>query len=153
MRRGGSVTTDGSRTGVTMEWSVAMSAPSTHDTYRTAGGADAGGATAGALSDPQPFDDPDTRMALAGITDQELTLLALAADPDVEVADGPSFWELTGAADRSPLPSWYMPAPFGGLSSARRSPWRRPVALLLLVAFLVIEGYGLCTTYGPTVLR
>ena len=129
-----------------------MTAPSTHDGYRTLTGG--GATTAGGPEDPlTPFDDVEARLALASITDQELTMLALAADPDVEVADGPSFWELTGAADRSPLPSWYMPAPFGGLSSARRSPWRRPVAVLLLVAFLVIEGYGLCTTYGPTVLR
>ncbi len=129
-----------------------MTAPSTHDGYRMLTGV--GATTASGPEDPLTlFDEVEARLALASITDQELTMLALAADPDVEVGDGPSFWELTGAADRSPLPSWYMPAPFGGLSSGRRSRWRRPVAVLLLVAFLVIEGYGLCTTYGPTVLR
>ena len=97
--------------------------------------------------------DDATREALAGITDEELTMLALAADPDAPVGDGPSFWEFTRTADQSPLPSWYMPAPFGGLGGSRRSRWRRPVAVLLLVSFLTIEGYGLCTTYGPAVLR
>lgn len=97
--------------------------------------------------------DDSEQLAMMSITDDELTVLAMAADPDPTVADGPSFWEITGAPDRSPLPAWYMPAPFGGLSSSRRSRWRRPVAVLLLVAFLVIEGYGLCTTYGPTILR
>lgn len=81
------------------------------------------------------------------ITDEELTALALAADPDVEVAPGAvpiDLWGGNGPAH--PLPSWYMPVPVGSPRPLRG--WRRAVALVVVGSFLAINAYGLCSTYG-----
>ena len=44
------------------------------------------------------------------------------------------------------LPSWYMP---GGIPSARNRPrWLKVLIVVLIVAFLVVDAYGLCSTYG-----
>lgn len=76
-------------------------------------------------------------------SDEELTALALAADPDEPLDDGAvSIYErddLTG-----PLPGWYMP-PAG---SRRSTGWRRAVVVLLIVGFLVVAASGFCITYG-----
>jgi hypothetical protein len=92
------------------------------------------------------------------ITDDELAALALAADPDqVLSADAISIWDLglddttVGAGGGSVLPAWYMPAPMGAGPSGRR--WlRRAIAITVIVAFLVIDAYGLCSTYGQIVV-
>ncbi|MGZ6967859.1 MAG: hypothetical protein ACXVKN_08995 [Acidimicrobiia bacterium] len=79
-------------------------------------------------------------------TDEELCALALVADPETEVADDAvSLWELTGAPEEGPLPSWYMPAAAGG---RLLSGWRRVPPLLIVGSLLVINGCGLCITYG-----
>lgn len=85
------------------------------------------------------------------LTDDELAEAALAADPDMGVADdAASFWDLASDDDDSLLPQWYMPAPMAGPNPPRR--WWRWVAVVLIVAFLAIEAYGLCSTYGDIVL-
>ncbi len=77
------------------------------------------------------------------ISDEELTRLALAADPEAPIDD-----DAVPFGDRDPaafalLPDWYMPAP-----SLRRSPWRA-LALLGIAATLVIGTIGgFCVTYG-----
>jgi len=57
-----------------------------------------------------------------------------------------------GAMDVEPrpnpnlLPDWYMPAP-----AERTTPlpvWCRWVAILIIAAFVLINAYGLCSTYG-----
>jgi hypothetical protein len=79
-------------------------------------------------------------------TDDELSTLALAADPHEALdADAVSLWELTGHLPGRRLPEWYMPAPMGGRLV---SGWRRRVVLLVIVSFLLIDAYGLCNTYG-----
>ena len=88
--------------------------------------------------------------AVPQVTDAELAALALAADPDAEVAsDAVSLWTLTGVDDEGPLPSWYMPAPMQAL---RFSGWRAKVVRLsacsVIASFLVISAAGLCNTYG-----
>jgi hypothetical protein len=84
----------------------------------------------------------------AGISDEELAALALAADPDVVLERGARrLVDTTTVAGDPLLPDWYMPALPGGRLLTR--PWQRRVALFLVSAFLLIEGYGLCTTYGP----
>ena len=82
------------------------------------------------------------------VTDDELAALALAADPDVEVGDDAvSVWELAEPeADDDLLPSWYMPSPMAGRRLLHG--WRRWVVLLVIVSFLLIDAYGLCSTYG-----
>jgi hypothetical protein len=80
------------------------------------------------------------------LTDEELCALALAADPDTEVDDDAvSLWDPTGSDADGPLPAWYMPAAAGG---RLLHGWRRVPPVLVIAAFVVINGYGLCNTYG-----
>ena len=81
------------------------------------------------------------------LTEQELTALALAADPSDGVADDAvPLADFLGQGSGL-LPAWYMPAPM-----ARRSPrWRLPVVLAIVGAFLLIEAVGLCSTFGQLV--
>ena len=76
-------------------------------------------------------------------TDEELTELALSADPDrmpdpdaVPFGHDPRFPEL--------LPSWYMPVP----ASPSRSRARTMVVGVVIAAFGVINALGFCITYG-----
>jgi hypothetical protein len=81
------------------------------------------------------------------LTDEELAAMALAADPDVKVGDDAvSLWERTESQEEGLLPAWYMPSP---MARARLLyGWRRRVVQLLIASFLVINAYGLCSTYG-----
>ena len=78
------------------------------------------------------------------ISDEELTALALAADPD-QPLDSDAV-PLNEYLDNSVglLPEWYM-APVVA-RHIRRGP--QLVVLLMVGAFLVIEAFGLCSTYG-----
>ena len=78
------------------------------------------------------------------ISDEELTALALAADPDEPLAADavPLADYLADVFD--PLPGWYM-APVMARHSGRR---RQMVILAVIGAFLLIEAFGLCSTYG-----
>jgi hypothetical protein len=74
------------------------------------------------------------------ITDEELAAEALAADPDVVVADDAvPFESPTGL-----LPDWYMPAP----GPIRRTRPRMVAVVGIIVALLIVNGVGLCVTYG-----
>lgn len=78
------------------------------------------------------------------ITDEELAALALAADPDATVADDAV--PLSSLLMEFPelLPSWYMPAP-GGFT---RSPRRRAVVAVIIIALIAVNAIGMCVTYG-----
>jgi hypothetical protein len=76
------------------------------------------------------------------IGDDELTVLALAADPDLALGDDAI--PIGTDDDRGLLPSWYMPAP--RLRGGGRC--RRLVIATLIGALLVVNGVGLCVTYG-----
>jgi hypothetical protein len=85
------------------------------------------------------------------ISDDELTALALAASPDPLIsADAVPIWDVI-ESDGGPvlLPEWYQPG------AMRRSVllhgWRRRVALVTIVAFIAIDAFGLCSTYGHIV--
>jgi hypothetical protein len=82
--------------------------------------------------------------ASAPISDEELTALALAADPDEPLdADAvPLADYLADAFD--PLPGWYM-APVMARHSGHR---RQAVIVAVIGSFLLIEAFGLCSTYG-----
>lgn len=83
----------------------------------------------------------------ADVTGDELAALALGADPDTPVDDDAvSLHDLLGTERSSLLPEWYMPAPAGHAAPLRG--WRRRVVWLVITAFLVITGFGLCNTYG-----
>lgn len=81
-------------------------------------------------------------------TDEELTALALASDPDQPLAsDAVAF---TGADDMfdGPLPAWYMPRPVIRVHKA----WHTPVVLVIVASLSLITGLGLCITYGSLVI-
>ncbi len=96
----------------------------------------AGGATALARSDGD-----------AALTDDELTELALAADPHAPMGDDAV--PLSVYLHQAPglLPDWYMPSPM----SRQGSRWRLPVVLVIVAAFVIIEAFGLCSTFGQLV--
>ncbi len=88
----------------------------------------------------------DTLPAGALITDDELAAEALAADPEPCLDDARPFLEGEGTFNASTLPAWYMPAPMSG--GRRLGGWRRATAFTFIAALVVIEAFGLCSTYG-----
>jgi hypothetical protein len=77
------------------------------------------------------------------ITDEELTLEALAADPDAPLdADAVPFDP--NAGEVTLLPAWYMPVSH----RVRRSRRTRLMVALFVLAILAVNGVGLCVTYG-----
>lgn len=82
-------------------------------------------------------------------SDEELSELAMAADPDSGVADDAvPLSEFLGAGGRGGelLPDWYMPAPAG--AGRLLQGWRRRVVLLIVASFDLLNAYGQCSTYG-----
>jgi hypothetical protein len=78
------------------------------------------------------------------LSDDELTALALAADPDAPLSDDAVPLSLHLAQFAGALPQWYMPP-----AMARNgSRWRLPVIGTIIAAFLIIESLGLCNTFG-----
>jgi len=86
-------------------------------------------------------------------TDDELAELALAADPDASLDAGAlpldQYLAEQDGTD-GPLPSWYMPTPMARTRDHSRR--RTAIIVAVIVAFLVIDGLGLCATYGPLVI-
>ncbi len=78
-----------------------------------------------------------------GMTDDELTELALAADPDAPLPADAIPVSVHLAQFAAPLPLWYMPpvARSGGR-------WKLPAVVVVVAAFLLIDAMGLCNTYG-----
>ena len=80
------------------------------------------------------------------ISDEELAELALAADPNLSLEGARPIAEFIGPAGESTLPEWYMPAVMGGSLHLRG--WRRGIIFSFITALVVIEAFGLCSTYG-----
>ena len=78
-----------------------------------------------------------------GISDEELTALALAADPMRPLDEDAMPMAVYLASQPGPLPEWYMP-----LSATRARRWRWPVVAPVIFAFVLIASFGLCATYG-----
>lgn len=80
-------------------------------------------------------------------SEAELTALALAADATGPIDDDaiPVAEYLGG--QRGLLPDWYMPSPMAR-TGAR---WRIPVVVAIVAAFVIIEAFGLCSTFGQLV--
>ncbi len=76
------------------------------------------------------------------ITDEELEAEALAADPHAPIDDDAE--PFGGSPDPGLLPDWYMPIN----GPIRRTRSRRVVVIGIIVALLVVNGAGLCVTYG-----
>ena len=78
-----------------------------------------------------------------GITDEELTALALGADHDAPLDEAATPFDV-GEAPCALLPSWYMPSP----RIRRVGRTRRVVIATIVGALVLISGAGLCVTYG-----
>ena len=80
-------------------------------------------------------------------SDEELTALALAADPDapIDASAVPFAGSTSGALGL--LPSWYMPA----VALGRAERYWKIVVLVLVTTLFAIEAAGLCSTYGQLV--
>ena len=89
------------------------------------------------MTDRNPFSDPE-------ISDEDLTNLALAADPDEPLPADAVPIDTYLSQVPPPLPLWYMPPVMR--TGGRR--WRRPVVLAVVSAFVLIDAMGLCNTYG-----
>jgi hypothetical protein len=76
------------------------------------------------------------------ISDEELTSLALAADPDAPLELDSIPWNFGFGSN--PLPEWYMPLPM----ARGRGRGTRIVVGSLVVGFLIIGAFGLCITSG-----
>jgi hypothetical protein len=79
-----------------------------------------------------------------GFTDEELTALALAADPDQPVDAGARPFDPYSGRSGNFLPMWYMPPVMMRGSHG----WRTGVVVAVVAAFLLINALGLCITYG-----
>jgi hypothetical protein len=78
------------------------------------------------------------------LTDEELSSLALSADPRVPLAEDAVPMSVHLARFAPTLPLWYMPPPVS--RSGRR--WKAPLVIAIVSAFLLIDAMGLCNTYG-----
>jgi len=84
--------------------------------------------------------------------EDDLTALALASPPMAVPAEDAVPLAVYLGQDPGLLPDWYMPAPMSRMGLSRvHSRWRMPVVLVLIGAFLVIEAFGLCSTFGQVV--
>ena len=78
------------------------------------------------------------------LTDEELTSLALAADPGAPLSEDAVPIGVHLARFAVPLPLWYMPP----ATSREGRRWKMPFVLAIVAAFLLIDAMGLCNTYG-----
>lgn len=78
-------------------------------------------------------------------TDDELTALALAADPDPPIDDDAVPFAVVCGEFGDLLPAWYMPAPLAAHPSRRR---HAVVATVVIASLLLINALGMCITYG-----
>ena len=64
--------------------------------------------------------------------------------------DAVSVWTVLDAdEDVALLPQWYQPAP---MRRARLlTGWPRRIAIATIIAFVAIDAFGLCSTYGHIV--
>jgi hypothetical protein len=79
-----------------------------------------------------------------GISDAELTELALAADPDLPLPADAVPIDVHLSQFGAALPFWYMPP----VVRSGRGRWSRPVVLVVVAAFVLIDILGLCNAYG-----
>jgi len=75
---------------------------------------------------------------------EELERFAMSADPDAPIPADAIPFLADHAAGVELLPDWYMPPP----QSARRTPARMVGAAAFVGALVVVNGAGLCVTYG-----
>ncbi|HMK97134.1 MAG TPA: hypothetical protein VK425_06270 [Acidimicrobiales bacterium] len=104
----------------------------------------------GELSDGELGDGEisDEQLRDEQLSDAELTALALSADPDAPIAPGAVRLDLFAGQPGCFLPEWYMPR----VMAKRARGWRVPAIYAIIAAFLLIDAFGLCITYGQLVV-
>jgi hypothetical protein len=81
--------------------------------------------------------------AMTPVDDDELTRLALSADPHPAIdADAVPWHPFAGAT--SLLPEWYMPA---ALATRQRTGVKVAIGIII-ASFVLVNALGLCITYG-----
>ena len=86
----------------------------------------------------------DDRSEIIPISDDELTALALAADPAAPLDEDAVAWNGTMMHRSGLLPDWYMPTP----AAMRTGRLPRALVITLIVGFVAINAFGLCITSG-----
>jgi len=77
-------------------------------------------------------------------TDEELTALALAANPATPVDPGAEPYHFGFGFTSNSLPQWYMPTPM----ASGRGRGTKIVIVSVVVGMMVIAAFGLCITSG-----
>jgi hypothetical protein len=91
-----------------------------------------------------PLTPPDDATFDPGLSDDELTALALAADPRELLDPDAVPWTGATALSQGPLLDWYMPR----ATATRRGRPTMVVIAAIIVGILVINAFGLCITSG-----
>jgi hypothetical protein len=78
------------------------------------------------------------------VSDEELTMLALAADPSAPIDDKATPWNFGFGFGANPLPEWYMPRPI----AAGRGRGTKIVVVSIVAGMVVVCAFGLCITSG-----
>ena len=92
-------------------------------------------------------EEPARGAVSGGFTDEELTALALASDPNAPIGEDAVPLSAYLSLLPSLLPQWYMPTAMARPGKG----WRVPVVLTIVTAFVAIEALGLCSTFGQLV--
>ena len=80
---------------------------------------------------------------VSDVSDEELEYLALGADPNPKIDDDAVPFRINDP-DQGLLPEWYMPVP----QSFSRRPRNVIGAVAIIGGLLIVNGAGLCVTYG-----
>jgi hypothetical protein len=80
----------------------------------------------------------------ATFSDDELTALALAADPNAPIDLDAQPWHFSQGFSRNLLPEWYMPIPM----ARGRGRGAQIAAVSVVVGMIVVCAFGLCITSG-----
>lgn len=78
------------------------------------------------------------------ISDDELSDLALAADPTAPIDPDCVPWTFAGGVGANLLPDWYMPRPI----ASGRGRGTRIVVVSVVAGMMVVCAFGLCVTSG-----
>ena len=90
----------------------------------------------------EPISSPDLSEDI--LSDDELTELALSADPDAPIDLDAVPWHFSQGFSRNLLPEWYMPIPL----ARGRGRGAQIAAVSVVVGMIVVCAFGLCITSG-----
>lgn len=80
----------------------------------------------------------------ASFSDDELTALALGADPHASIDLDAQPWHFSQGFSQNLLPEWYMPIPM----ARGRGRGAQIAAVSIVVGMIVVCAFGLCITSG-----